>query len=156
MPLKELRSLFPKLKATKDTIKSPVDIDYNCAGWALSDKASWWEPWGGLVLPSSTPQYKWSSSLPHDTLAETYVRFFEEHGFELTDSAVRERGFERLAVYVRDGEFTHVARQLPNGRWTSKLGDKEDIEHAQPEELENDGPFAYGRVALYMKRKRGA
>ena len=26
-------------------------------------------------------------------------------------------------------EVTHAARQLPSGKWTSKLGDADDIEH---------------------------
>ncbi len=42
----------------------------------------------------------------------------------------------------------HAARQLANGRWTSKLGRAEDIEH-QLHDLEGE---VYGTVALLMKR----
>lgn len=42
-----------------------------------------------------------------------------------------------------------MARQLPTGRWTSKLGGSEDIEHASPTELEGD---MYGTVVLYMRK----
>jgi hypothetical protein len=42
----------------------------------------------------------------------------------------------------------HAARQLPSGRWTSKLGPMEDIEHA----LHDLTGMAYGSVVLVMKR----
>jgi hypothetical protein len=42
----------------------------------------------------------------------------------------------------------HACRQLPSGRWASKLGPSEDIEHA----LYDLTGTAYGKVALIMKR----
>ncbi len=51
-------------------------------------------------------------------------------------------GTERLALFANEhGEPTHVARQLPSGVWTSKLGSAEDIEHDSLAALE--GPI-YG------------
>ena len=41
-------------------------------------------------------------------------------------------GYEKIAIYALDGEPTHAARQLDTGRWTSKLGKHEDIEHDTP------------------------
>ena len=38
---------------------------------------------------------------------------------------------------------------LSTGRWTSKLGGLEDIEHASPAELEGT---EYGKVAQYMRK----
>ena len=46
------------------------------------------------------------------------------------------------------GTPLHAARQLPNGRWTSKLGELEDIEHV----LHDLEGAAYGSVVLVMKR----
>jgi hypothetical protein len=46
----------------------------------------------------------------------------------------------------------YAARQLPNGRWTSKLGEWEDIEHA----LHDLTGMVYGSVVLVMKRPRTA
>lgn len=43
---------------------------------------------------------------------------------------------------------THAARQLPNGRWTSKLGFLEDIEH----DLHDVAGEAYGTVVVLLKR----
>ncbi|MEG4575444.1 hypothetical protein QUA56_22590 [Microcoleus sp. N3A4] len=47
-----------------------------------------------------------------------------------------------------DGEPTHAARQLPNGKWTSTLGRWEDIEH----ELDGLTSEMYGSVKQVLKR----
>jgi hypothetical protein len=44
----------------------------------------------------------------------------------------------------------HAARQLGTGRWTSKLGPDEDIEHDDVDALEGDH---YGVVVRIMKRR---
>ena len=61
-----------------------------------------------------------------------------------------EAGHEKVALYADDqGEWTHVARQLPDGWWTSKLGPDEDILHRTPQALAGD---LYGQVQAIMKR----
>ncbi len=68
------------------------------------------------------------------------------------------RDFEKIAIYVdTDGVPTHAARQLPDGSWTSKLGDWEDIQHQTLEALETGNDKAhqelgYGKVAKIMRR----
>jgi hypothetical protein len=59
---------------------------------------------------------------------------------------------------VRETEFP--GRRFPNGvwnqvngKWTSKLGNEEDIEHDTPESVAGG---LYGDVVLIMKRKRTA
>jgi hypothetical protein len=59
-----------------------------------------------------------------------------------------EPGFEKVALFARDGVPTHAARQLLNGRWTSKLGLREDIEH----DLHAVSGELYGSVVLFLKR----
>ena len=60
---------------------------------------------------------------------------------------------EKIAIYVTpDGRPQHVARQLPNGFWTSKLGRLEDIEH----ELEGLSGELYGTVKQFMEREMGS
>ena len=46
---------------------------------------------------------------------------------------------------------THAARQLPNGKWTSKLGKAEDVEHESPEDVAGG---VYGEVVQFMRRPR--
>ncbi len=51
-------------------------------------------------------------------------------GFAECDTDRFETGFEKIAIFATRLESpTHVARQLPDGTWTSKLGEFEDIEH---------------------------
>ena len=50
-----------------------------------------------------------------------------------------------------EGNWTHAAVQLNDGRWSSKLGVHEDISHRTPESLESE---LYGVVNCYMRRPR--
>jgi hypothetical protein len=60
-----------------------------------------------------------------------------------------EPGFEKVVLYGSALLYTHAARQLPNGKWTSKLGALADIEHDTPEDVAGG---VYGEVAGFMKR----
>ncbi len=59
---------------------------------------------------------------------------------------------EKLALFVHRDKVVHVARQLPSGLWTSKLGQSFDIEHPLAA-LEGD---LYGSVALVFGRPRAS
>ena len=78
-----------------------------------------------------------------------FVESFSTLGYELCVDGVLKDGFERVAIYQSPAGVQHVARQLNTGRWTSKLGGLEDIEHGSPAEL--DGR-EYGEVVQYMRR----
>ena len=52
-------------------------------------------------------------------------------------------------IYAKGDDYTHVARQLFDGRWTSKLGSGEDITHDSPEDILCDD---YGDIVHFMKR----
>jgi hypothetical protein len=54
-----------------------------------------------------------------------------------------------VALYGTALTYTHAARQLPTGKWTSKLGKGEDIEHDTPEDVAGG---VYGDVMQIMKR----
>ena len=78
-----------------------------------------------------------------------YVAAFGVLGYEPCTNGALEDGFEKVAVYALPSGVTHMARQLDTGRWTSKIGGLEDIEHGSPAELEG---VEYGEVAQYMRR----
>jgi hypothetical protein len=101
------------------------------------------------MWPDERNQFSWPLGMARDNTAETLKRFFESIGFMECDSDDRERGFEKIAVYGGDDGPAHVARQLPSGRWTSKLGEKIDIEHNDLRVLAG-GP--YGMVLFIMQR----
>lgn len=70
-------------------------------------------------------------------------------GYVPCDTPDTEPGMEKVALFAdEDGVPTHAARKLPGGRWTSKLGRLEDIEHA----LDGVAGEEYGVARRVMKR----
>jgi hypothetical protein len=77
------------------------------------------------------------------------VQAFATLGFISCDDDTVESGFEKIAIYVNNqGKPTHAARQLGDGRWSSKLGNAVDIAHS----LVGLTNSAYGSVAQILKR----
>lgn len=139
-----LEHAFPNLARGGYTITSPADKGYNCIGFAAGDTANWWWP-----LPAHVQEVFWPAGV---TRAETITAFrdaFASLGFVASDSENLESGFEKIALFADDqGMPLHAARQLVSGRWTSKLGEADDIEH----DLHDLEGVAYGTVVLVMKR----
>jgi hypothetical protein len=90
--------------------------------------------------------------VPREERLEAFRLAFATLGYEVCGDDRLEAGFEKVAVFARLGVPKHAARQLPGGRWTSKLGESEDIEHA----LDDLTGTLYGAVALVLKRPRPA
>jgi len=141
--LRSLQAFCPNLNAENHQVTSRATTAYNCVAWVLGDEKRWYEP-----TPSG--QYFWPGIADSDYSAQSYINMFATTGFELCDTIDLEAGFEKIAIYTTKGEFTHVALQLPTGRWTSKLGGLEDIEHDTLKALEGTG---YGKPAHFMKRR---
>lgn len=139
-----IKALCPNITVSNHRVTSPETSAYNCVGWVLGDEQRWWEP-------TSSEQYFWPAERSEDYSIESYAEMFREEGFEVCEGPAVEPGFEKIALYVMDGEFMHVALQLPSGRWTSKLGGWEDIEHDTLEVLK--GPD-YGSPRQFMKREQ--
>ena len=76
-------------------------------------------------------------------------------GYRLCLSGALEPGTEKLALFGKGAVGaempTHAALQLPNGKWTSKLGTCEDVTHDTAEDAE--GP-EYGRLICFFSRPR--
>lgn len=138
--LKRLASRFSNMAGSHVRLTSPDDPGYNCLAWAADDTRRCWHPsaFGGLYWPGGPAE---------DTLA-AWIRAYKGLGFERSDSAEHETGREKLAIYADDSGPSHVARQLPNGWWTSKLGPREDIEH----ELHALTGDQYGQVVAILSR----
>jgi hypothetical protein len=87
-------------------------------------------------------------ALLEETLA-AYIQAYQTLGYEICDADLLETGYQKIALYIDPrGIPTHAARQLPNGKWTSKLGWLEDIEH----ELDGLVGDRYGVVGQILKR----
>jgi len=139
-----IEETFPRLRRPHYRVTSPIDPEYNCCAWAAGETERWWDP-------TSAATY-WPEGVPRNLTVESLVQAFETLGYTPCDSDELEQVFEKVAIYVdADNVPTHVARQLPNGRWSSKLGRWEDIEHRRLDGLTGPTP-GYGSVAQILTR----
>lgn len=129
--------------------KSPVDQDYNCIAFAADDTERWWWPPG----PFGGGSY-WPPEAPTELTVESFIAVFRTLGYELCSDGTPEEGYEKVAIYEKRGEPTHAARQEPDGRWLSKLGQGYDIVHQALEDI--GGENGYGDVAVFLRRIRPA
>ncbi len=132
---------FPNLHAGNHRDTSPADPSYNCIAWGAGSADEWWEPKKGA---------SWPGNAPRDYKVASVVRVYESAGFAICPDGSQEDGIEKIAIYTDGDEYMHAARQLKNGKWTSKMGADVDIEHDAPEDLA--GP-CYGCVTTFMKRQ---
>ena len=138
-----LEDVFPALRGQAYQIQSPRDDHCNCIAWAAGDTQTWW--WPGREVGR---EY-WPAGVPRERTRDAFVEAFATLGYAVCEGEGPEAGYEKIALFAdSDGRPTHAARQLPNGRWGSKLGKAEDIEHAL-HDLEGG---LYGSVALIMRR----
>ena len=121
-------------------VTSPATKEYNCIAWAAEDEKRFWWPLGGY----------WPPTAPRETSLEAFIKVFNNLGYEKCDNPDLESGYRKVTIYAKDGIPTHAARQLNNGKWTSKLGKAEDVEH--------DGLMlpilSYGQPILFLRRKK--
>jgi len=133
--------LWPFLVSEGYEVKSIQTRRYNCIAFAADDPSqTWW--------PQPEQDVYWPISKREITV-ECFVEAFESLGYAKCESGM-EDGFEKVAIYSFEGEPSHAAKQLPDGRWKSKLGDLEDIVHNTVKAVEDD--CLYGSVVVYMKR----
>lgn len=144
-PEDSLEKLFPNLAASGWCLSSERCPIYNCIAFGLHIKDEWWEANGN-------PGHYWPSDIEQAETIKSWIEVYGLHGFCVCDSSELKLDTEKVAFYVKDGEPQHVARQLDDGRWISKLGRREDIEHNTLHALEGD---EYGTVEVVMKRQRG-
>jgi hypothetical protein len=139
-----IENAFPNLLTSGYVVTSPDLPDYNCVAWAANDQTRWWQP------PSHIGGTFWPSKAPQEETLRSWIGMFRLEGYATCDLEKYEVGFEKIAIFSDADDLpTHVARQLVLGKWTSKLGEWEDIEHNDLAGLEGD---LYGTVAVIMKR----
>jgi hypothetical protein len=138
----QLEQIFPNLKNTQYDPESPRDKKYNCFAWAMGKSDLWWEP---LFFPR--PGYYWPRA-PEGYGLDEYLEALRVIGYSECNGPEMEDGYQRIAIYVDSaGSFRHIARQLPDGQWTSKCGPGPDIVH----ELAGLEDTIYGKAKIFMK-----
>jgi hypothetical protein len=142
--LKDLEAGIPGLVGTAYSEKSLATDSYNCIAFAVGDTQNWWWPMRGYGI-------YWPPGFPLSDAVDVLVDIFEVHGYTTCSDGICEIGYEKVAIYSNQGRFKHVARQLQSGRWVSKLGEEQDIEHEQAQHVECR---AYGRISRFLRRRR--
>jgi hypothetical protein len=143
-----LETWFPRLTRGEFEKTSELDRSYNCIAFAAGDLSRWWEPnaIGGVY---------WPAGVPRRYTLESYQAAFATLGYEGCNDGDVQVGFEKVAIFVdARGIPLHAAKQLPDGQWSSKLGQWIDIRHELCEAV-CGSPFPdsdYGTVAAYMRR----
>lgn len=139
-----LREL-PNLKPENHEVTSPRANKYNCIAWAAGCDSRWWWPAGRGF---------WPDGASREVSVSAFEDMFSNLGYVRCRDGSLESGFEKVVLYAtRDPaghpKPTHAAKQLSDGRWTSKLGPCEDICHSSVDDV--SGP-CYGTPVLYLKR----
>jgi hypothetical protein len=144
MPDVPFERLFPALRRTGFEVTSPCDRRYNCVAWAADDVTRWW--W-----PAESPFAYWPAGADREESVASFIQAFAILGYEPARSSDFEPQFEKVAIFASsDGIPTHMARQLRDGTWTSKLGALEDIQHPELSSLEG---AEYGTVVMFLRRQ---
>jgi hypothetical protein len=131
-------------------VTSPTTRKYNCAAWAAEEDWRKWDPAPGPDGKILDPYY-WPEGAPVLPSTSALEAAYATRGYSRCEDGEFVAGEEKLAIYGDgSGDWKHVARQTVNGKWTSKMGDLADIEHATPQVVES---YAMGRVERYMSRR---
>jgi len=142
-----IQQLFPRLETTRFDMTSLADTRYNCVAWAAGDSRRWW--WPGEV-----PFSYWPAGVHREESVGRFIEAFATMGYELTALGDHDPKYEKVAIFASaDGLPTHMARQLADGSWTSKLGALEDIAHV---DVSGVGGTDYGEVVAYLQRRRAS
>ena len=176
--LPHLENVFPCLAAagyeetSKETGRPPKRGAYNCIAWAAHDTHRWWWP--------DQDSY-WPFWVQKRETVDCFVESFRWLGYRECESSRHEFAFEKVALYAmhvsgnpmtppkslndfHDWEPKHMARQLPDGTWTSKAGEHEDLTHFTLDAVESYGQrywdfrvglfkrSGYGSPVLFMRR----
>lgn len=144
----DLEAYWPRLASDPYNITSRRSRKYNCVAWVAEDLTQWWEPEdrGGFFWPPGLPKGDFS--------LDNYLAAFRTLGFERCADGTLTPDIEKIAVFIDESEFTHVAIQLDDGWWSSKLGHFNDLSHERLESLLRGRPQRYGEVFLFMARSR--
>jgi hypothetical protein len=130
---------------------SPEDPDYNCIAWAYQMlKNRWMEPNSGIEQELDAV-YWWPDDAEEGYSPDCLKDVFVKGGFVECESWEHEDGYIKVALYEKDGEWTHASREcLTKRSWMSKLGEHNDIYHDNPCSVEGK---EYGKAFCFLKKK---
>jgi hypothetical protein len=130
--------IFRSLNLNTACCKSKRTPKYNCIAFAVGDTNQWWWP---------DEDGHWPDGVKRELSLEAFVATYATKDYLPCTSSEPEEGYHKVAIYGRGQVPSHAAQQLPDGRWASKLGQWEDIEHESLSELAE-----YGEVLCFLRR----
>jgi hypothetical protein len=151
-----IKRVFSNLKDGEFELTSPFDSKYNCIAHAAEkNNIYWWSVDKALV----GNDVFWFNNVPGEATLENFIAAFRKLGYEPCENSEPEQDFEKVAIYVSTkdeihapkGSVTHMARQLSDGKWTSKLGEDVDISHNTLQAVEGN---VYGIAKQILKRQK--
>lgn len=141
----QIKANFPDfVEGDSFEFTSPVDLNYNCLGWALSYDNRYLDRGNGCYWP-------WEDA--SEETAEGWARVCEHHQFRILSDPNTSfvPGIEKIAILRNDAGELHAARQSSEGKWKSKLGAwGPDIDHNDLAGLET----TYGKVVIVLQKPR--
>jgi len=151
--IESLYTAFPKLRCDADfKITSQSTPDYNCIAWAYHyDNRFMWP--GGVDAKLFDGFHYWPDGVEDNENVAAFMDAFKLKGYSVCENWEHEEGYRRIALYVEEGttKCTHASRELSSGKWTSKFGKSQDIQHGTPFSIEGS---IYGKVYCIMKMER--
>lgn len=133
----------PNLDESACVLHSKRTWDYNCVGFVAGD-FRWWH-WDYPEI------YYWPEGIDRGHWCANYMAALSTVGFtEQTYDPGYDERFQTIAVYHKGGVFKHVAMQIGDLAWHSKLGEYEDLIHPLNALV---GP-CYGSVFRFMRRPK--
>jgi hypothetical protein len=147
---------FPNLK--NDKIFEIIDGEnpnFNCIAYAAHVTNCWWWPLPKERRPAffAGVKYNWPFNAEDDTSLDVLISIFENLDYIKCENFEYEEGYKKIALYVKNDEISHAARQLTygkrKGKWSSKLGTSFTILHETPQSIEGN---AYGQAVCFMKK----
>ncbi len=136
----DLTAAFPNLADEAFEILAPPSTRYNCVAYAAGDQTQNWDYEEDSYWPP------WAS---RNDKQESMVDVFAGLSYQPCDDHRLEQHYVRIALYEKDGIAQHVALQMPNGRWRSKMGSGPLIEHHSPVSLSGR---IYGAPTVFMRK----
>lgn len=141
MTYQHLSSEFPNLTNNNHSVVSPITDNYNCIAWSIGVTDRWMWP--------KNPDAFWPSIVTEADELEALIQLYLDKGYEKCESSELEKGYGKVAIYVKEYGPTHAALQLESGQWTSKLGGSQDIKHDTLKVLEGE---SYGNATIFLKK----
>lgn len=134
---------FPKLRDDRNfAIESPATPIYNCIAFAMGTQDVW-------VDASSTAWAWWPENVSRGDTPAALTQAFEALSFECCSNDAPEKNFDKVALYSKDGKWTHAAKILGSGVvYHSKFGQSFDATHSG----DSFAGSVYGDVFQFMKR----